>query len=174
MVRSYCRRLYIVFNRHECFTEGSSVKGLSEAAHMDKGKKVAEELENRQDGAEGSIKKTEPDSCKWDLEKMTLGDFFDYLEEQLPKQIIDESEKIIADLEEKARQCYRIRQEKDETFRCSETGYRIPVKCVKDRLLKLNIETNCQLEEPRLTDLVRVAKWMISMDANLTQSVGCE
>ncbi|PWA82701.1 SMAD/FHA domain-containing protein [Artemisia annua] len=90
----------------------SAVKGLSEAAHMDKGKKVAEELENRQDGVEGSMKKTEPDSRKWDLEKMTLGDFFDYLEEQLPKQIIDESEKIIADLEEKARQCYRIRQKK--------------------------------------------------------------
>ncbi|PWA38587.1 SMAD/FHA domain-containing protein [Artemisia annua] len=94
----------------ESAVEGSSVKGLSEAAHMDKGKKVAEELENRQDGAEGSMKKNEPDSRKWDLEKMTLGDFFDYLEEQLPKQIIDESEKIIADLEEKARQCYRIRQ----------------------------------------------------------------
>ncbi|PWA54484.1 SMAD/FHA domain-containing protein [Artemisia annua] len=40
---------------------------------------------------------------------------------------------------------------KDETFRCNETGYRIPVKCVKDRLLKLNIETKSQLEEPFLT-----------------------
>ncbi|GJS08861.1 FHA domain-containing protein-like protein [Tanacetum coccineum] len=94
----------------ESAAEGSSVKGSSKVADVDKVKKVAEELESRQDGAEGSMKKTEPDSRKWDLEKMTLGDFFDYIEEQRPKQIIDESEKIIADLEEKARQCYRIRQ----------------------------------------------------------------
>ncbi|GKC68677.1 FHA domain-containing protein-like protein [Tanacetum coccineum] len=94
----------------ESVAGGSSVKGSSKVADVDKGKKVAEELKSRQDGAKGSTKKTEPDSRKWDLEKMTLGGFFDYIEEQLPKQIIDESEKIIADLEEKARQCYRIRQ----------------------------------------------------------------
>ncbi|GKD42179.1 YLP motif-containing protein 1 [Tanacetum coccineum] len=38
----------------------SSVKGSSKFADVDKGKKVAEKLESRQDGVEGSMKKTEP------------------------------------------------------------------------------------------------------------------
>ncbi|GJZ94705.1 hypothetical protein Tco_0666908 [Tanacetum coccineum] len=64
----------------ESVAGGSSVKGSSKVADVDKGKKVAEELESTPDGAEGSMKKTEPDSRKWDLEKMTLGAFFDYIE----------------------------------------------------------------------------------------------
>ncbi|KAI3705286.1 hypothetical protein L1987_75521 [Smallanthus sonchifolius] len=71
-----------------------------------KGKEVPEESESMKDGC---------DNGRWlDLEKMTLGDFFDYLEVQLPNEIHDKSEKIISDLAEKARKCQEFRLQRNE------------------------------------------------------------
>ncbi|KAI3776842.1 hypothetical protein L1987_46632 [Smallanthus sonchifolius] len=79
------------------------------------GKEVAEESEYRKDGCEGIVKDTGPDDGQWlDLEKMTLSDFFDYLEMQLPKEIYDKSEKIISELKEKARKCHEFRVQRNE------------------------------------------------------------
>ncbi|XP_071718421.1 FHA domain-containing protein At4g14490-like [Rutidosis leptorrhynchoides] len=86
---------------------GSSVNG---SLDVDKGKGVVNEVEDKQDNDAG--KETLRDNCRvWVLEKMTLGDFFDYLEEQMVKEIHEESEKIIADLEEKARRVNEFRRQ---------------------------------------------------------------
>ncbi|KAK9070145.1 hypothetical protein SSX86_010545 [Deinandra increscens subsp. villosa] len=84
-----------------------------------KGKEVAEELEeSRKDGGEGTVKEAGPDNGQWlDLEKMTLSDFFDYLEVQLPKEIYDKTEKIISDMQEKARKCHEFRLQMNELER---------------------------------------------------------
>ncbi|XP_008224400.1 PREDICTED: FHA domain-containing protein At4g14490-like [Prunus mume] len=52
------------------------------------------------------------ESC--DLEKMTLGQWFDFLEVHLPKQIIDETEEVIGEMVEKAKrlQEYMAQQKK--------------------------------------------------------------
>ncbi|KAM0042085.1 putative transcription factor interactor and regulator FHA-SMAD family [Helianthus debilis subsp. tardiflorus] len=82
-------------------------KGVMADGSSLKGKGVVEESECMKDGG---------DNDRWkDLEKMTLGDFFDYLEVQLPKEIYDKSEKIISDLEEKARKCHEFRLQRNES-----------------------------------------------------------
>ncbi|KAF5790916.1 putative forkhead-associated (FHA) domain, SMAD/FHA domain superfamily [Helianthus annuus] len=82
-------------------------KGVVADGSSLKGKGVVEESECMKDGC---------DNDRWkDLEKMTLGDFFDYLEVQLPKEIYDKSEKIIAALEEKARKCHEFRLQRNES-----------------------------------------------------------
>ncbi|MFS7938282.1 putative transcription factor interactor and regulator FHA-SMAD family [Helianthus anomalus] len=82
-------------------------KGVMADGSSLKGKGVVEEWECMEDGG---------DNDRWkDLEKMTLGDFFDYLEVQLPKEIYDKSEKIISDLEEKARKCHEFRLQRNES-----------------------------------------------------------
>ncbi|KAF5806207.1 putative transcription factor interactor and regulator FHA-SMAD family [Helianthus annuus] len=82
-------------------------KGVMADGSSLKGKGVVEESECMKDGG---------DNDRWkDLEKMTLGDFFDYLEVQLPKEIYDRSEKIISDLEEKARKCHEFRLQRNES-----------------------------------------------------------
>ncbi|KAJ0753477.1 putative transcription factor interactor and regulator FHA-SMAD family [Helianthus annuus] len=84
-------------NQESCDGKGVVADGSSL-----KGKGVVEESECMKDAC---------DNDRWkDLEKMTLGDFFDYLEVQIPKEIYDKSEKIIADLEEKARKCHEFRR----------------------------------------------------------------
>ncbi|KAI3784560.1 hypothetical protein L1987_43661 [Smallanthus sonchifolius] len=71
-----------------------------------KGKEVAQESQCMKDGC---------DNGRWlDLEKMTLGDFFYYLEVQLPKEIHEKSEKIISDLAEKARKCHEFRLQRNK------------------------------------------------------------
>nr|XP_043623181.1 FHA domain-containing protein At4g14490-like [Erigeron canadensis] len=99
----------------EAVVDGSLVKSPSEIADMDKGKELAEELEYSQDGSEGMVNDSGPDESRWvDLEKMTLGDFFDYLEVQLPKEIHEKIEKINSDLRETARKCHELRLQADE------------------------------------------------------------
>ncbi|KAM0033890.1 putative transcription factor interactor and regulator FHA-SMAD family [Helianthus debilis subsp. tardiflorus] len=89
-------------NQESCDGKGVVADGSSL-----KGKGVVEESECMKDGC---------DNDRWkDLEKMTLGDFFDYLEVQLPKEIYDKSEKIISDLEEKARKCHEFRLQRNES-----------------------------------------------------------
>ncbi|KAI3736052.1 hypothetical protein L6452_15584 [Arctium lappa] len=102
----------------EAIVDRSSLKGSSEVAHqvhVDKGKEVVEELEYRRDGCEDLVKGIGPDSSHWlDLEKMTLGEFFDCLKVQLPKEMYDKSEKILSHLKENARKCHEFRLQKSE------------------------------------------------------------
>ncbi|XP_076914629.1 uncharacterized protein LOC143573709 [Bidens hawaiensis] len=86
---------------------------------------VEEQLEkmvSTQEGCEGSSKGKKEDmkyGCyneKWnDLEKMTVDDFFDYLEWQFAKEICEKSEKIIADMTEKARKYHEFRRQINES-----------------------------------------------------------
>ncbi|KAD4586530.1 hypothetical protein E3N88_24131 [Mikania micrantha] len=86
----------------EC-CEGKDAMGEQSSS---KGKEVEKDSNSTNNGS---------DEGQWlDLEKMTLGDFFDYLEVQLPKEIYDESEKIISNLAEKARKCYEFRVQRNE------------------------------------------------------------
>ncbi|KAI3669378.1 hypothetical protein L6452_40612 [Arctium lappa] len=102
----------------QAIVDRSSLKGSSEVAHqvhVDKGKEVVEELEYRRDGCEDLVKGIGPDSSHWlDLEKMTLGEFFDCLKVQLPKEIYDKSEKILSHLKENAQKCHEFRLQKSE------------------------------------------------------------
>ncbi|XP_024978446.1 FHA domain-containing protein At4g14490-like [Cynara cardunculus var. scolymus] len=102
----------------EAAVDRSSPKGSSELAHqvhVDKGKEVAEELEYRQNGCEDLVKDIGSDSSQWlDLEKMTLGEFFDCLKGQLPKEIYEKSEKILSHLKENARKCHEFRLQRNE------------------------------------------------------------
>lgn len=66
--------------------------------------------EGKKDGCEGIVNETGFDDGRWqDLEKMTLLDFFSYMEVQLPKEVYDKSEKIISGLKEKACKCHEYR-----------------------------------------------------------------
>ncbi|MFS7970239.1 putative transcription factor interactor and regulator FHA-SMAD family [Helianthus anomalus] len=87
--------------------ESCDGKGVMADGSSLKGKGVVKDSECMKDGC---------DNDRWkDLEKMTLGDFFDYLKVQLPKEIYDKSEKIISDLEEKARKCHEFRLQRNES-----------------------------------------------------------
>ena len=77
----------------------------NESAQVD----VVEKLLSTQEGCEGQEaivdqsvhvdKNTGVDTSRWeDLEKMTLGDFFYYLEWKLPKEIREKTEEIISRL----------------------------------------------------------------------------
>jgi len=86
--------------------EGCEGKEVMADGGLLKGKEVAEEPVGVKDSC---------DNDRWqDLEKMTLGDFFDYLEVHLPKKIYDKSENIILDLTEKARKCHEFRLQRNE------------------------------------------------------------
>ncbi|XP_071732188.1 uncharacterized protein [Rutidosis leptorrhynchoides] len=91
---------------NEVLDGGSSI---NDSLKVDKGKEVVNELEDKRERDEG--KETLHDNARWDLEKMTLGDFFDYLEVEMVKEIYEKSEKIIAELEEKARKCNEFRRQ---------------------------------------------------------------
>lgn len=107
-------------------TRGRKKNEVSFDESLPEGKEVAEEVEeSRQDGhetvvvdesllqgnengsEEGLVK--EASDLKWqDFEKMTVEDFFDYLEVQLPKDIREASEKTMVDLADKTRKCYEL------------------------------------------------------------------
>ncbi|KAL7607408.1 hypothetical protein Lser_V15G19500 [Lactuca serriola] len=84
---------------------------------------VAEKLVSTQESCEqreplvdqSLVKETSIDTSRWqDLEKMTLGDFFDYLEWYLPKEIIEKTEEIISQLPEKNRKYHEARLQRNE------------------------------------------------------------
>ncbi|KAI3499934.1 hypothetical protein L1887_35748 [Cichorium endivia] len=72
--------------------------------------------------AEGSMKENDVDTSRWqDLEKMTLGDFFDYLKWYLPKEIRDKTEEIISQLPEKTREYREARLQRNEKSKSKQS-----------------------------------------------------
>ncbi|KAL4582765.1 hypothetical protein LXL04_007324 [Taraxacum kok-saghyz] len=97
----------------ENIVQNSGVKEKLNANNESAQDDVAEKLLLTQEVCEGQEaiadqsvhvdKDTGVDTSRWeDLEKMTLGDFFDYLEWHLPKEIREKTEEIISQLPEKA------------------------------------------------------------------------
>ncbi|XP_076950688.1 FHA domain-containing protein At4g14490-like [Bidens hawaiensis] len=112
-------------NVTECLQVGDGIEDTLGENLESNNEPVEEQLEkmvSTQEGCEGSSKGKKEDmkyGCyneKWnDLEKMTVDDFFDYLEWQFAKEIYEKSEKIIADMTEKARKYHEFRRQINES-----------------------------------------------------------
>ncbi|KAI3725868.1 hypothetical protein L1987_65664 [Smallanthus sonchifolius] len=142
-------------------------KDVTAAESSLKGKEVAEESECMKDGC---------DNGRWlDLEKMTLGDFFDYLEVQLPKEIHEKSEKIISDLAEKARKCHEFRLQRNEHGKGTAVRMRLlsarPGRLIPKRSDIILMSMYCQLMYVDVVQYVRLNKERERAEIDTARSV---
>ena len=64
-----------------------------------------------------------------DLEKMTLGEWFDYLEEYLPKHIIDTTEEMILGMKQQSEKCHEFKLQQKNS---NEKEVRVPLAGTED------------------------------------------
>lgn len=97
--------------------ESEGIHGLVE----EEGLKLAAEGSQAMASTSGLVK--ENDDIEVDLEKMTLGEWFDFLDVYLPKQIIYETEKMILDMRQKSEKfhCFMLQQQQQQNNKNSNS-----------------------------------------------------